>query len=110
MLTLEQLQEWEAYDKLDPVGTWRDDFRMAYLASLIQNIVLCLYPPKKGEKPKLTTPSDFMPMWDEELRKIKTTPKKQSTEEMKSFLMALARSQNKKFTSRKDLEQQKKKA
>lgn len=109
MLTLEQLQEWEAYDKLDPVGTWRDDFRMAYLASLIQNIVLCLYP-KKGEKPKLTTPSDFMPVWDEELRKIKSTPKKQSPEEMKHLLLALARSQNKKFTSRKDLEKQKKEA
>lgn len=109
MLTLEQLLEWEAYDKLDPVGTWRDDFRMAYLASLIQNIVLSLYP-KKGVKPQLTTPTDFMPIWDEELRKIKSTPKKQSVEEMKSLLLALAKSQNKKFTSRKDLQKQKKEA
>ena len=32
-----EFAEWMAYDRLDPIGQWRDDLRMAILASTIAN-------------------------------------------------------------------------
>lgn len=103
-LTSEQLSEWEAYDKIDPVGTWRDDFRMARLASLITNIANVVYC-KKGHKPKETKALDFMPDWGGEI----IPKKKQSVEEQKEILLTIARQSknNKKFKNRKDLKNDK---
>ena len=74
-MTAYELAEWEAYDKLDPIGTWRTDFNSAQLQSLILNIVNQLYAPK-GKKPEVTTPIDFMPDWtgDRVDEKKKSTP------------------------------------
>jgi hypothetical protein len=55
-----QLSEWEAYDRIDPIGTWREDFRMAYLCSLVTNLVISVHG-KKGAK--TTNVIDFMPEW-----------------------------------------------
>lgn len=88
-----QLSEWEAYDRLDPMGSWTDDFRMARLMTLIMNIVRSLYP-KKGHKPEMVTPDEFMPNWlGEEQEAI---IKQQDPEEMKQIFQALVRAQNKK--------------
>jgi len=89
-LTSAQLSEWEAYDKLDPIGTWRDDYRLAVLDSLLVNIVSRLYA-KKGHTPKEVSPTEFMPNWSGE----KKIAKPQTMEEMKSILLSLAKSQNK---------------
>jgi hypothetical protein len=91
LLTGPQLNEWEAYDKIDPIGTWREDFRGAKLESLIINIVQQLYA-KKGHSPVITTAAEFMPDWT---GGKKVEPKKQSVEEMKSILMSFAKKQNK---------------
>lgn len=91
-LTSAQISEWEAFDKIDPIGSWRDDFRTAHLISQIVNIVNQLYA-KKGAKPTTTTPMDFMPDWSGENEGAE--PKKQSVEEMKQILLAIA-SQSKK--------------
>jgi hypothetical protein len=74
-LTAYELAEWEAYDRIDPIGTWRDDFRGAKLESLILNIVNQLYA-KKGSKPIVTTALEFMPDWtgDRVDEKEKSTP------------------------------------
>ena len=90
-MTSSQISEWEAYDKIDPIGTWRDDFRIAKLEALIQNIVNALYA-RKGEKPKLVSPIDEMPDWTGD-RKVE---KNQSVEEMKQILLGIASAQNKK--------------
>ena len=87
-LTSVQLSEWEAYDRFDPVGSWRDDFRLAYLNSLITNLTIGVHG-KKGAKH--TSPMDFMLEWGEG----KKEPKTQSVEEMKEILMAFAKRQNK---------------
>jgi hypothetical protein len=93
-LTSTQLSEWEAYDKIDPIGTWRDDYRMAYLACTIVNIVKQLYA-EKSEKLKLLAPMDFMPVWDaEKLKEIEEKP--QDLNEMKNMLLSIATAQNKK--------------
>jgi hypothetical protein len=84
-VTSHQLSEWEAYDRLEPIGAWRADFRMAFLASLITNTVRQLYG-KKGAK--MTSPTDFMPDWGDENIEPKTPP--QSVEEMKEIIYAIA--------------------
>jgi len=91
-LTSRQISEWEAYDRIDPIGSWRDDFRLAKVESLITNIVQQLYA-KKGSKPVLTTPLDFMVDWTGDKS---YEPKKQSVEEMKAVMMGIANAQNKK--------------
>lgn len=81
-LTAKQLAEWEAYDRLDPIGRWRDDFQMAYLASTMTNLAISIHG-KKGAK--LTQVIDYMPKWDEEKQEYKV----QTVEEMKSVLTSL---------------------
>jgi len=90
-ITSEQLAEWEAFDRIDPIGSWREDYRMSVLASLIVNIVSKLYA-KKGHTPKEVTPMDFMPNWTGEKR----IERKQSVADMKQVLYAIASAANKK--------------
>jgi len=92
-LTSRQLAEWEAYDRIDPIGTWREDFRMAFLSSLITNLARALYP-KKGHKPEMVAPEEFMPDWTGEEKEV--IVKQQDPEEMKQIFQALVRAQNKK--------------
>lgn len=91
-LSAAQLSEWEAYDKLDPIGSWRDDYRMAVLDALIVNIVSRLYS-KKGRSSKEVTPMDFMPNWSGEKKEVR----KQSMEEMKQALLSFAKTVNKRI-------------
>lgn len=92
-LTSAQISEWQAYDKIDPIGKWRDDFNTASIESLLINVVNKLYA-KKGSTPKVTTAVDFMPNWSGE----KEEPKVQSLEEMKKTLLSIAQAQNKKVS------------
>jgi hypothetical protein len=71
---------------MDPIGTWREDYRIAVLDSLIVNIVSRLYA-KKGHPPKEVLPADFMPNWIGE----KKVEPRQSVEDMKSVLMSIAK-------------------
>jgi len=88
-LNARQLAEWEAYDRLDPIGQWRDDFRMAELASLILNIAIRWGAGKK--QVKLTDITDFMPQWDGGAPK---EVKQQSVEEMKQIFKDIMQAQN----------------
>ena len=88
-LTAKQLAEWEAYNNIDPVGEWRNDFKFSYMASIISNLMIQAYGKKGSEMTKI---NDFLLQWDKE----EEGPKKQSVEEMKRVLLGLAASQNKK--------------
>lgn len=82
-LTARQLVEWEAYNKIDPIGTEREDFRMAFLAMIITNVAIGALGSKNAKTAKL---EDFMPDWDT------TKPKPvQSAEQMKNILMGLTK-------------------
>jgi hypothetical protein len=89
------LSEWEAYDRLDPIGKWRDDFRMSFLASLITNLMIRAYG-KKGAR--LTEVKDFLLDWSGDLKKAGQT--KQSPEEMKEILTSIFTAHNKKFEAK----------
>jgi len=84
-LTSTQISEWEAYDKIDPIGEWRADYRMSVLASLVMNIAIKTHG-KRGTK--TTEFMDFFPIWDEEQRKQKE--KGQTIAEMKNALQGIA--------------------
>lgn len=67
-LTLEQLQEWEAYNAIDPIGEWREDYRIAKLESMVMNIALSVWG-KEGST--LTSPKDFMPEFYQDQEEVK---------------------------------------
>ena len=81
-LTARQLTEWELYNRIDPIGEERSDFRMSYMASLITNLVISSMG-KKGTK--LTNIKDFLLEWDEK-------PKQEQTAtQMRDILMGMAK-------------------
>jgi hypothetical protein len=92
-LTSRQLAEWEAYNVIDPIGEWRADFRISYLASLITNLAIRIHG-KKGAKS--VDIEEFLLKWDAEAGKVKQEDKVQSVEEIKRALMSIASIQNKK--------------
>jgi hypothetical protein len=81
-LSSEQLSEWHAYDQIEPMGNWIEDFRLARLSALIVNIVKSVWA-KKGSY-KWSSPEEFMPGWEEE-------PKQQSVDEMKQVSQNIVR-------------------
>jgi len=101
-LTGPQLAEWEAYDKIDPVGTWREDYRVAHLISTITNIARTIWHDKEKGELKLTDPKEFMPQFQKKGTKPKVE-KYQSMEQMKETMLAVARAQNKKMERMKNL-------
>ena len=85
-LSSTQISEWQAYDRLDPIGTWREDFRMAYLSMIITNLVRAIH---GKEETKIAIPLDFMPDWGKGEEEVKETG--QTQEDMKKIMMAVAR-------------------
>jgi hypothetical protein len=70
-ISAREFAEWMAYDRIDPIGRDRDDWRAVFLAAMLANI----HRPKNKRPYRL---KDFWPRWDttdpdeEELaRKIK---------------------------------------
>lgn len=98
-LTSSQISEWEVYDKLDPIGSWRDDYQTAALLALITNLANSIYG-KKGEI-KTVTALDFMPDWD-----ISNKKKKQSgmsQEELSMNILSAFKSIKKREESKEKL-------
>ena len=87
------MSEWEAYDRLDPIGKWRDDFKLAYLSSLITNIAIRVHG-KKGAP--LTKVKDFLLNWDVTGTKVEV----QSVEEQKKLLMSIFGAHNKRVAKK----------
>ena len=92
-MTSIQLTEWQAYDRLEPIGEERGDFRMAFQCSLITNMIRKIYGTKGC---KMTVPSDFMLEWDKDPDE-ELVPEKQSVEQMKEVMFGIAGRQNKRI-------------
>lgn len=60
-LTGLQLQEWEDYNKIQPIGGKRFDFYYASLLCAIHNLTIAIHG-KKGSKKQFTI-EEFMPNW-----------------------------------------------
>ena len=88
------------YDRLEPIGEDRGDFRMASLSATIVNIVRKLYG-KTGVE--MVSPSVFMPEWDRDFDEEETQVPKQSVEQMKKILETIADVQNRRIKKEKRL-------
>ena len=86
-LTSRQLSEWMAYDVLDPIGAQRSDYHTAYLSMVVTNIARKLYGKKNVEFAGI---DEFMPDWDLPSELEKKSVKKQTVEEQKGILYAIA--------------------
>ncbi len=87
-------------DRIDPIGDWVNNFRLAYLSALITNLALSIH----GDKKKGITyksPMDFMINWDVDSMQVE--PKKQSVEQMKEILLGIAKEQNKRVRLQPDM-------
>lgn len=69
-----------AYDKLDPIGEWRGDYRVALLCAFLNNLVCGLFG-KRAE----STPKDFMLDWDKEYKVKKPQCKKEMVSVVKNL-------------------------
>jgi hypothetical protein len=81
-ITSSQLAEWEAYDRIEPIGGYRQDYRFAQVCHLIFDLAQSIYG-KRGQRRK-SSPMDFMPWGPEQ----KVPVKKQTVEEMKQTMIA----------------------
>lgn len=93
-LSSSQISEWEAYDRIDPIGSWREDFLFAKLEAFLINIVKSMYT-EEGKNPKYTTILERMPVWREEDNPKKKEPA-QTMDDMLSIMKAIAEASNKK--------------
>lgn len=82
-LTSDQVAEWEAYDRLEPIGGFRQDYRFAQVCHLIYELAQSVY--GKKDKRQRSHPMDFMPWGPSE----RAQPKKQTAEEIKTALVAI---------------------
>jgi len=82
ILTSKQVSEWEAYDRIDPIGEYRNDTRTALVCSTITNLMRSIWG-KKGSK--MSSLSDFILQWGNE----KKVEKKQTPEQMRDAFFAL---------------------
>lgn len=81
--------EWEEFDRLEPLGGYKDDFRFAQLCNLIYVLAHAIGGTKVESKVQ-----DFMPWWFMQYIKDANLPKRQSVDEMKANLMAWAKRHN----------------
>ena len=86
------MAEWEAYDRIDPVGDGRTDLHFAVLMSQITNLFIGAYG-KKGAK--LAKPEDYVIDWtggEQEKDKVQ-----QSVDDLKAFMLGFAKKHNEKL-------------
>jgi hypothetical protein len=89
-MTSEQISEWEAYNRLEPIGDYRRDLGIAILTSTFYNFAQSF---GSKEKRLSAKPQDFMP-WMDEGDKSRKSSEEQSVEEMKAAMLAFASSKS----------------
>jgi len=88
-MTATQLAETKAYDQLEPIGSYREDYRFAQVCHLMFELAQSAY----GDGKRRTKSSiwDFMP-WGPEGGRRPAVDKPQTVDEMKAVLIGIARS------------------
>jgi hypothetical protein len=85
-LTSKQVQEWVAYNQLEPIGEYRRDYMEGQILAMIQNTAQALYG-KKGKR-STSRPEDYIP-WGQDIRRPVEPKQVQSPEEIKALFMDL---------------------
>lgn len=86
-MTAAHLSEIKAYDRIEPIGGYRDDMRAAQICLMLHTLIQS----NRGDG-KWTTASiyDFM-LWGPEDPGRRAADKHQSVDEMKAVLLSMAR-------------------
>jgi hypothetical protein len=90
VLTAEQLFEWEAYNRLQPISRERWDFYFAYILMTINNLTIAVHGKKGAKQFKF---EDFYPKWAGDFAKAE--PEAMSVQDMKEFWKSFAATHNK---------------
>lgn len=101
-LTQKQMMEWEAFDRVQPIGGKRWDFYFAQLLMNINNLAISIHGKKGSKQFKL---EDFIPNWTGETEK----PKEMSGTDIKQWFKAFAKGHNKKVREKKRQQEKPKK-
>lgn len=83
-LSASQQAEWEAYDRLEPIGGYREDYRFAQVCLMLHKLMQMQRGDGKHTRADI---HDFM-LWGPE-RHVSIT-KRKSPEELKQMMMAVA--------------------
>lgn len=84
-MTVEQMEDVRAYDSIEPIGGYREDYRIAYVCLMLHNLIQA----QRGDgKWQSATLDDFM-LWPATKRKKKRRKEVQSVEEQKAILLSL---------------------
>ncbi|MDD4987041.1 MAG: DUF4035 domain-containing protein [Dehalococcoidales bacterium] len=87
-LTEEQLAEWEEFNRLEPIGSYKMDYHFAHLCNLLFNIAQGF---AGGQKRAVAKLLDFMPHWYTQYGPgIPAPVKRQSLDEMKKVILSIA--------------------
>lgn len=89
MMTGDQLVEWEEFDKLEPIGSYKQDFLFAQLENLIYVLAYAI----NGKQVKSKV-QDFIPWWLTQYLNDDGGLGKQSVEQIKQNLLQWARQHN----------------
>jgi hypothetical protein len=89
VLTAQQISEWEAFNRIQPIGSERYDFYFAQLMTTFHNIAVGFSGSKTAKQFEM---KDFIPNWTG----IEEEPEVMSPEEIKQFWITFAENHNKK--------------
>lgn len=89
-LSAEQVTEWEAFNRIQPIGAKRMDFYFSYLMTAIHNIAVGFSGSKDAKQFKM---EDFVPNWTGIEKEEESDV--MSAEEMKDFWKSFADVHNK---------------
>lgn len=87
-MTAPQLAETRAYDQIEPIGGYREDYRMAQVCLMLHNLMQM----QRGDGKRIKASIyDFMPWGPEDPGRQRAADKPQSVDEMKAVLLGIAR-------------------
>jgi len=90
-MTAAQLAEVGAYDQIEPIGGYREDYRLAQVCLMLHNLMQMQRGDGKWTKASIY---DFMP-WGPEGGRKGPADKPQTVDEMKAVLIGIARGSKK---------------
>lgn len=97
VLSAKQLSEWEAFNRIQPIGQRRFDIYFSEMMATIHNAVIGFSGTKN---PKWCKPEDFLPNWTG--IKEESNIQEMSVQQMKNVLVAFAEQHNKTVSKQVD--------
>ncbi len=90
------MAEWEEYNRLEPLGSYKQDYHFAHLCHLLVELVQAAMGADKRRKTRVM---DFMPHWFNQYERLQAVAvQRQPWQEIKAKLMLMVDIQKRKKT------------